>query len=401
VTVFKCESCGQLWPEAWCEKDQIPLTVEVPDGQPPRDGMAAAIARSTAQLNPAAAPAKAPAARQPQAAPQAAPAARPVEAPASPQAAPSARSAQTPASRSTPVPESPPPSPADEPAQASKSIIGLDQFEGMLRAGREAIIICGTGQSGKSEIANAFVKATAIYRGHAEVRTLRSRSKKQYVLGGTNPDEVWFQPAGDRHVFLDPSGEFYRQLSPDYWEQLGIGDITEDYFNFVRSGVEKLAGLVLVFDLTKVAQAADHSMWRQQEEEFNFTLAAIRWLRFDKAARPANLGVTNTIAARAARLPKLDVPVLVFFSKADLLEDEYTYQQPLAFAQANLPRLHGALMTHARWFRYDFCHTMERRGAGDEAVDRPVGVLLPMEWLLDRRRRWLPRLRTTMLGGGR
>jgi hypothetical protein len=385
MAMYKCESCGRFYPEAWCDKDQRSLTTVVPDAEVPPDAMNAAIARHSAQLNPAAANATPPKAK---------PAATP--APPRPKTAPAAAPAPAP----DPAPD-PDPRASSAPASAKRTIVGLDKFTGMLKSGRKAIVICGSSQSGKSEIANAFIRAMSIYRGNSEVRTLRTQSTSSHTVGGTNPDEVWFQPAGRRHVFLDPSGEFYNTVSPQHRQVLALSDIADDDFNFLRPAIGRLAGLVLVFDLTKVASDADHSLWQQQEDEFNFFLAAIRWLRFRKRRDRIDDGMTNAIAAQFAKKPKLDVPVLVLFSKADVVDADYTYQHPLAFARGYLPALHGALTTHARWFRFDFCHTMERTGSGDRAVDRPVGVLLAMEWLLQSRPRWLPRLPTTILGGGR
>lgn len=395
MAMFNCDSCGRFYPEPWCDKDQRSLTTVVPDADIPRDAMAAAIARNTAQLSPSAATTPPPPKPKPQAAPS------PFPQPAL-VAAPKPEPSATPRPRPTPAPAaSPQPVPARTPTPLSKAIVGLDQFVGMLQSGREAVVICGGGKSGKSEIANAFIKALAVYRRQAEIKTIRTRSKTRDILGGTNPDEVWYQPAGRRHVFLDPSGEFYRLISPTERQRLELPDITEEHFNFLRPAVQRLAGLVLVFDLTKVANEAETSLWQEQEEEFNFTLAIIKWLRFPKRGRKPDLGLTDTIATQSARTSKLDVPVLVLFSKADMLDDTYTYQPPLTFAREYLPRLHSSLVTHARWFRYDFCHTMERTGSGDRAIDRPVGVLLSMEWLLQSRSRWLPRFSTITLGGGR
>jgi hypothetical protein len=402
MAMYKCESCGRFYPEPWCDKDQRSLTTVVPDAEVPPDAMSAAIARHSAQLNPT--PANAMPSKPKPAAPAAAPRPKPAPAPAAaPAPAPAERRVRDAWSepRREPKPE-PEPEPKTSSAQTSvkKTIVGLDKFVGMLNSGRKAIVICGSGQSGKSEIANAFIRAMSIYRGSSEVRTLRTLSTSTHTVGGTNPDEVWFQPAGRRHVFLDPSGEFYNALSPQNRLRLALSDISDEDLNFLRPAIGRLAGLVLVFDLTKVASDADHSLWQQQEDEFNFFLAAIRWLRFRRRRDRIDDGMTNAIAAQFAKKPKLDIPILVLFSKADVVDADYTYQHPLAFARGYLPTLHGALTTHARWFRFDFCHTMERTGSGDRAVDRPVGVLLAMEWLLESRR-WFPRLPTTILGGGR
>jgi pimeloyl-ACP methyl ester carboxylesterase len=220
------------------------------------------------------------------------------------------------------------------------------------------------------------------------------------VLGATNPGEVWYQVINGKNTFLDPSGEFFRRLSFDYRQQFGLPDLTEEDFHFMKRATEALAGVVLVFDLTQTVDQRNRSAWRQQENEFNFILSSLRWLRWDKEARPDKLSVVVNIAQRAKSLPRIDKPVLVLFSKADQLT-RITPGLPLQFAKQRLPVLHGAVMTHARRFRYDFCHTMIRKDGQDREVDHPCGVLLPIEWVLDVRFQWLPmQLPSRLFGGG-
>ncbi|HYI11833.1 MAG TPA: hypothetical protein VEK57_22445 [Thermoanaerobaculia bacterium] len=276
----------------------------------------------------------------------------------------------------------------------------MAEFRSILGQGFQAVVICGLPQTGKSQIVNAFTKANTIYRGRSQFDMQRATLRTGDALGGTLKGEVWYQVASDKHVFLDPSGEFFRDLSLEERQRLRLPDISEEYFDFVRDAVKQLAGIVLVVDLFGGGNRIDRSGWRPQENDFTFVLPALRWLRFDKEARPPEVGVSINIAARVQKLPKLDVPVLVLFSKADRL-DTLTNQQPLAFARRSLPTLHGALVTHAKRFRFDFCHTMIRKGDGDATAERPCGVLLSMEWLLDDRFRWLPRVPATWLGGGK
>ncbi|MEA2491684.1 MAG: hypothetical protein QOH21_3476 [Acidobacteriota bacterium] len=308
-----------------------------------------------------------------------------------------------------PVPEPEPPRPEPEPFNTmpeaepapSANILGLAEFHALLDRGMEAVIVCGTGKTGKSEIAAGFTRANNVYRGKSMFLTMRATLRTDYVLGATNADEVWYQIIDDKRVFLDPSGEFFSRLSLEYRRRLGLADITENDFAFVRRAVSRMAGIVLVVDLTRAVDDRDVTAWRQQENDLSFVLPALRWLRWEKEARPEAIGVTTNIAQRANALPLLDKPVLVLFSKADQLAD-YVNVSPLEFAKQRLPILHGALMTHARRFRYDFCHTMIRKPGGDEAVDNPCGVLLPMEWLLHDPFRWLPfKVPTRYLGGGR
>jgi hypothetical protein len=303
--------------------------------------------------------------------------------------------------------EIPPPPPAEnafaraeetEPPQ--EDIGGLDEFHALLDRGVKAIVVCGGPKAGKSEIAAGFIRANNVFRGKAQNLTLRASLRTDYALGATNPGEVWYQVIDDKRTFLDPSGEFFRRLSPDERQRFGLPDVTEGDFRFVQRAVRALAGVVLVVDLTHAVDPRAAAAWRRQEEDLKFVLSALRWLRWDREARPPALGVSANIAQRASALPQLDKPVLVLFSKADQLT-KLTNQSPLLFAKRRLPILHGALMTHARRYRYDFCNTMIQTDKGDEAVD-PCGVLLPMEWLLDDRFRWLPwQLPTRLIGGGK
>lgn len=302
-----------------------------------------------------------------------------------------------------PRPRPAPPAPAPPPAadETNKDIRGLDEFHALLDRGMRAIVVCGKGKTGKSELAAGFIRANNIYRGRAQNLTLRATLRTEYVLGATNADEVWYQIIDDKLAFLDPSGEFFKLLSPDYRQRFKLPDITESDFRFVQRAVAGLAGIVLAVDLTSTIDQRQTFAWRQQEDDLKFVLSALRWLRFDKQARPEAVGLSTNISQRVEGLPRLDVPVLVLFTKADRLK-QLTIQSPLTFAKQRLPMLHGALMTHAKRYRYDFCHTMEQTPEGDQAVDRPCGVLLPLEWLMRDRFRWLPlQLPTRWLGGGK
>lgn len=308
------------------------------------------------------------------------------------------------ASRRAPVPP-PPPAPSAPPAppvaETFGDIRGLDEFHALLDRGVRSIIVCGDGQTGKSELAAGFIRANNIYRGRAQNLTLRATLRTDYVLGATNADEVWYQIVDDKLAFLDPSGEFFSRLSAEYRQRYGLPEITENDFRFVQRAAKNLRGIVLVVDLTRVIDARQAGAWRQQENDLKFVLSALRWLRFDDQARPELIGLSTNIAQRVSALRRLDVPVLVLFTKADRLK-QLTVQSPMSFARQRLPVLHGALMTHAKRYRYDFCHTMVQTAGGDQAVDHPCGVLLPMEWMMRDRFRWLPlQLPTRWLGGGK
>jgi len=250
-------------------------------------------------------------------------------------------------------PRTAPPPPRIEPAPVSQSqpasttsIVGLDELHGVLDGGSEAVIICGNSHSGKSEIVYGYIRANETYHGKAQNLTLRATLRTDDALGATNPQELWVQPIDGKRVFLDPSGEFYK-LAPETRQREHLGEVTEDNFKFVQRAVSRLAGIVLVVDLTNVVDPRAQYPWRRQEEDLKFVLSALRWLRFDKEARSPSVGVSTNIANRVSNLPRLDKRVLVLFSKSDQLA-KFTNQRPLDFARQRLKTLHGALMTHAR-----------------------------------------------------
>jgi len=309
--------------------------------------------------------------------------------------------AEAPPSQPPPPQAAPRPAPPPPPAE-KKRVVGLEEFNALLNAGFQAVVICGQSRSGKSEIATGFTRANTVFRGRSQVSTAGVQSGSLHVAGGTTPGHVWFEVANTRRkrAFLDPSGEFFRSLSPTYRQQFKLGDITEEYFDFVRSAIGKLAGVILVVDLTSTVDAFSDAPWRNQEIDLDFNLAAIRWMRHDRDARIEGLSVERNIAARVPGLRRLDVPVLVLFSKADLLPDDYSIENPLDFARNRLPHLHASLLTHARRFRFEFAHTMLGDPDNARRETRPCGVLLSMEWLLSDPFRWVPSLPTRWLGGG-
>ncbi|HVE70302.1 MAG TPA: hypothetical protein VNI54_02960 [Thermoanaerobaculia bacterium] len=384
---FKCDNCGRFVDDVPCPFCQSTKVRPLRPGEVPgAEERAVIVAPKPAPKPPAAEKATEP----------------PPPPPPPPRA--EAPQPESPPRAEAPRPEPPRrPAPPPPPAQAArKQVVGLDEFNALLKAGFQAVVICGQSRSGKSEIATGFTRANTVFRGRSQVGMAGMQSGSLHVAGGTTPGHVWFEVANTRRkrVFLDPSGEFFRNLSPTYRQQWGLGDITEEYFDFVRSAIARLAGVILVVDLTSTVDAFNDAPWRNQEIDLDFDLAAIRWMRHDKDARIEGLSVERNIAARVPSLRKLDVPVLVLFSKADLLPDEYSYSNPLDFARNRLPHLHASLLTHARRFRFEFAHTM--LGDPDHArrETRPCGVLLSMEWLLSDPFRWLPSLPTRWLGGG-
>ena len=194
-----------------------------------------------------------------------------------------------------PRPREPQPQ-APAPAPVASDVVGLDEFHAMLDRGTKSVIICGDADSGKSEIAHGYIRANNVYRGRAQNLTLRATHRTDVSLGATNPTEIWYQVIDDNRVFLDPSGEFFKKLSPNERQRLGLPDVTEADFQFVQRSIAALAGIVIVVDLTKAVDPRHPAPWRRQEEDLKFVLSALRWLRWDKEARPNAIGVSTNNA---------------------------------------------------------------------------------------------------------
>jgi len=389
---YKCDACNEFRDDPICEKCGRE-TREIP----PLEKAAARIARDNAPT-PVPPP---PALRVQKAAPARSAAPTPVVT-EPPKAKPEP---PRPPFRPKPAAQSAPAAPPLQPAEPTpEKIRGLREFEALLDRKMKAVVICGDSGTGKSEIVFGFLRALNIHRGEAQIMNLRAPDRKPGVLAGTAPDEIWYQVIDNKRGFLDPSGEFFKQLSPEERRRLMLPDVTEDSFDFVKKALRNLAGIVLVVDLTRALGPNDVSHWKRQEDDLNFVLTALRFLRHDKKkTRPEEIGFSVNMSQMVKKMPRIDKPVLVLFSKADQLT-QYTNQTPFDLARRYLPTLHGALMTHAKRFRYDFCHTMIRTGQGDSEVDPPCGVLLSMEWLLRDPFRWLPFQFSTssaLIGGGK
>ncbi len=408
AALYRCDKCNEDRADPICEKCGRETRELKPDAaKPSRDvtleKAAASIARDSVSAPPPNPPKAAPQKARPPRRED-----RPMDTPPRVTDAPprndpaSARpAADRPPATTPPVRPRPDPAPVEE--NAPRKIVGLDEFEALLKKGTKAIVMCGDSGTGKSEIAYGFLRALAVYRGESRLLTLRAPNRSEGTLGGTVAGEIWHQVINSKLAFLDPSGEFFKKLSPEERRKLKLPDVTEEMFEFVRKAVRKLAGIVLVVDLTRTLGPNDFSPWRWQEDDLQFVLTALRFLRYDRKTRPNQIGYTVNMANRVDKMPRIDKPVLVLFSKADQLP-EYTNESPLELAQQYLPTLHSALMSNARRFRYDFCHTMINTPQGISKADRPCGVLLSMEWLLRDPLRWIPFQFPTsswVIGGGK
>jgi hypothetical protein len=389
---YECSQCGTIGENTTClncGSTQLRKLEEAPLSDPVKESIeqqSAALAEAQAPVRAAAAPRK----ETPKASPPPKPAAE-----------------QRPPASVVRMPR------AAEPAAAAVAetreqtkIVNLDQFEMLMKRGVKAVIICGGSQAGKSEIARGFTRARKMLRGRTSTTMLGSSDVRYDVdaLGGTVPGTVWYQLIDHRHAFFDPSGEFFNRFSARYRKDQNLGDVDESYFDFVRTAVRKLAGIVLVFDLTNITDPTAENPWQEQESVLEYTLQVLRWLRFDKKPRDQEMELRARMGMylEKHKRKRLDVPVLVLFSKADrLVEYDYTNEHPLSFARNNLPTLHAALLTNARRFRFDYAHTMVHRGDIDYPAKYPCGVLLPIEWLIGDPFSPLRQLPTSLLGGGK
>jgi hypothetical protein len=193
---------------------------------------------------------------------------------------------------------------------------------------------------------------------------------------------------------------------------------------FLRLVSLNLAGIVLVVDLTQLwseeRKIDDESLSqkRDQQRVLAWLLSLLRWLRFDgQYDSKSTIRFEAHVDAKARSLEKrLRVPVLVLFSKADLLVDRAipydqggsfwrnrtggaprtlfpAGEQPFFLAYHHLRPLFDGLAEHTTNFRFDFSHSLTTERDPDTGKDvlvdpEPCGVSYSLGWLLDSSWRW-------------
>ncbi|HEX9732467.1 MAG TPA: hypothetical protein VGG06_10835, partial [Thermoanaerobaculia bacterium] len=299
----------------------------------------------------------------------------------------------------------PPPEPATAaPAEPSRPVrrrlpqAGQQQLAQYVDDGYEVYLIAGIAAAGKTQLLDAYRKDAF----------LSSFVKRDGLALPTSPDRLDCHPVSlgrRKAVFVDTSGEVFRNLYPNL-----AGEISEGEIDFLRLVGRRLAGVVYLLDLQRLWNPAHRANpeHEAQVEILAWMLVLLRWLQ-----RPLGGRGGDSKRAPGSRIPfqedvnrdvmrhrrRLKVPVLVLFSRADELNDlalpgssRTLYpvgESPLLLAYHLLPRLLEVLATHVDHFRLDFVHSLVTDHDTGEIVDpEACGVSLSLSWLLDGSWRW-------------
>ena len=217
MNTMRCEQCGRFVDGKPCPFCQSTRVRPLNPGETPSDPLETLAGQSIAPgeprptVAPAIQPSKAEPATQDEPRPLVAPPLKPAEeTPRRETPLPFRRDVEVePVRRERPRPVATPAdqtAPASTPAAKAPEIRNLAEFEALLNIEKfESIVICGLGNSGKSEIANGFTRANMAFRQKATISTMRASSGMAYSLGGTAPGEVWFEILNTRRklVFLE------------------------------------------------------------------------------------------------------------------------------------------------------------------------------------------------------
>jgi hypothetical protein len=282
--------------------------------------------------------------------------------------------------------------------ESSVRLEGQAVFEENLAAGYGTYVIAGIAGAGKTELIAALnrgAEGDAVPRveGRAAPTVLRSM-KVHYVAA-----------AGRRLQFVDVAGEHYTSLH----RQRQASVLTRADAHFLELLSRRMSGIVLLLNLRDLWHPAtgreDHPV---QIEVLAWTLKVLRFFacggqyKADAAAR-----FDQQVDAQVGHMTRrLEVPVLLLFSKADELvgtaspESRHrlqpTQDEPLFVARHLVPELFEALVQHCQHFRCDFVHSLALDPDSGRVADRQAcGVQTSLAWLLDARwgSRW-PRLPT-------
>lgn len=279
------------------------------------------------------------------------------------------------------------------PPSEPREFEGRAKVEQRIREGYGTYLVCGIAGVGKSEFLSAVTDD-----GHISMfRKLRGmvvptaqRSVRGYALTAH----------GRKLQFLDASGEEFRKLYPAERERENLGPLRSNDLDFLRIVSRRMRGIVLLLHLRDLWHAQTDGEGEKakahQVDILVWILMLLRFLRFGGAHPDGATGFQDHVDATVRRMRRrLDVPVLLLFSKADehvgvnVPDGRHRQLFPVAedamlLAYHAVPKLFTALTIHCRHFRCDFEHALvvspDTQSLKD---DKPCGVALAREWLVD------------------
>ncbi len=285
-------------------------------------------------------------------------------------------------------------------ADASSGLKGESSLNEKLKEGYKAYLIAGVKQSGKSQIIQSFCNTD---QSRCEP-TPAGRIHIYPVLSSDN------KLSKSKELVVDLSGEYFSNLYGDYSQEGTTQQdyiLDEDSFRILQNLARQLSGVILVIDLQKLWQPfrRDRPEFKEQLDISVWTLQFLRWLRsYNTNNRPTQSISKQDLQFAIAKLGKrkrLDIPVLVLFSKADELvgvnipesgpacpgrELQFpTAESPFFFTHCCLNTLYSGVLAHAKFFHFDFSNAICTDIDTGIIIDGSAyGVRLNMNWLMDK-----------------
>jgi len=292
---------------------------------------------------------------------------------------------------------------------------GQVQVEELMKNGNDLFLVVGVEGTGKTQLLDAF-------DGHIQKGALSFFEKYDdgIRVDPTSPNTIKYLSIkntllrGNNAIFIDTAGENFSGLYPGLDKS-----ITQKDLKIPELVAPRLRGLILVIELDAYWTDEEYSK-KKQIKIVTWVLMVFRWL-LNGGVYPDNTNlsleeyINHSVNNMKGPKTRLNIPVQVFFSKADQL---YGFpvpgskhslhpreDSPFFLAYHYLRGLHNALLDHTNYFRYDFVHSIvtesktdtqeEEPGvkAEEPAVkeEEPCGVELSFQWLFNHQGKGFPR----------
>lgn len=280
---------------------------------------------------------------------------------------------------------------------------GQKELEERVAEGYDVYLIAGIGGSGKTQLLRAiedpgFLSEIEEHEGRAAPTP--PKTLKAIAI-------PW---RGRSVLVLDAAGEEFKVLHPRLRQG---GGVNPEDIEFLRLVSQRLRGVILLIDLHRLwsATRATPPEDGKQVEVLSWVLQLLRWLAHEGQYPAGATNFETHVKNRVKQMkPRLKVPVVTLFSKADelvgrpVVDDRWRVvgsrwnsksserlvfpagERPMLFATHFLKPLYRTLMQHCDHFHVDFAHAVIiDPDTGGISEDVPCGVHGALDWLLDPR----------------
>ncbi len=266
-----------------------------------------------------------------------------------------------------------------------------------LAEGFDMFGLVGAAGSGKTHSLKAL--STLLSHLGMDSRNTENSGRGQTFSAKTGT-HTYFGSKGQKWVFADIGGELYSCLNRNDWARYRsneIGQLSQCKGLFMYLHLNRSHFAKRTDDFRYLARDYENVVGQQREaqEELEFFGRFLLFLR----ALEVEHGDVERVIARCQRssslegglleyraiAPLLEIPVMFFFTKADLHEEEEMevanglYMRPrnlpmstAAFVARYLPTLFVSLVTQVRSFKFDFIQSYEVRDSGRREGGKPV-----------------------------